>query len=459
MNSILLIILLNFAVYSRTLRYGYVSDDLVVSWKKEPIPRNFLHGLWLQFWGHRYLNAQHAHFMTICLHTLNCVLLYCITRNTPVALLSALLFSVNPVNMQGGAIWLSGKGYSFATTVTLLMFIFPLIAPLFYWCAPYIAPSAFFTPAGFLGTQWWFWIFLIPIYMKWGTMGKIVNNKIHNHQNKTVNTEMITIKPKKIIVFIKSFGYYFNLCLFPSPIGLYHKFLYGFGTNKIDNQKGYSLNRDFWLGLLTVSSIIFHVYFYHNIASWGLVWFSVNIAMWCNLKTIQQQISERYCYLANIGMMVFLAFSIQDYPLLCAGIFSAYLTRLWFIMPSYISDYWIIEYNLHEEKKLHYPWLMRGVKKFGMGDFKGAFHDWCEAHQHKPYDFKVCYNLSCVSLLMGDFKNARRFFDEAVKFKYDEIEDDINPLFNDLEGEVKKAEEQSVTGKYQIDLNKIRVVK
>lgn len=458
-NDIMVIVLLNFLVYARTLRFGYVSDDLVVSWKTEPKPRHFIHGLWLQFWGHRYINTQHAHFMTLCLHTLNCVLVYVLLRNSPIALITALFFSVNPVNMQGGAVWLSGRGYSFATTATLIMFLVPFLAPILYWCAPYISPSAFFTPAGFLGTKWWFWLFLIPVYMKWGAMGKIVNNKIYNHQNKTVNTEMLAIKPSKLIVFTKSFGYYFNLCLFPFKIGLYHKFLYGFGTNKTDNKKGYALNKDFWCGIITILSILFHVYSYHNLASWGLVWFSVNIAMWCNIRTIQQQISERYCYLANVGMMVFLAYSIKDFPLVCVGIFSAYLTRLWFIMPSYISDYWIIEYNIHEEKKLHYPWLMRGVKKFGMGDFKGAFHDWCEAHQHKPYDFKVLYNLSCVSLLMGDFKNARKFFDEAIKFKYDEIDDDINPLFNALEGEVKKAEEQAVTGKYQVDLNKIRVVK
>lgn len=458
-EHILLIILLNFIVYFRTLRFGYVSDDLVVSWKTEPKPRNFIHGLWLQFWGHRYINAQHAHFLTLCLHTLNCVLIYILLHHTPIALPTALLFAINPVNMQGGAIWLSGKGYSFASTVTLVMFIIPYLAPVLYWCAPYIAPSAFFTPAVFLGTKWWFWIMLIPLYMKWGAMGKIVKNKIYNHTNKTVNTEMLAIKPKKLIVFAKSFGYYFNLCQFPLALGLYHKFLYGFGTNKIDNEKGYKLNKDFWLGMVTILFTAFHIIYFHNLASWGLWWFSVNIAMWCNLRTIQQQISERYCYLANIGMMIFLAYSFKDYPLILTAIFVFYLTRLWFAMPQYLSDYWIIEYNIQEEKQLHYPWLMRGVKKFGMGDFKGAFHDWCEAHQHKPYDFKVCYNLACVSLLMGDFKNARKFYDEAVKFRYDEIEEDTNPLFRDLEGEVKKAEEQAATGKYQVDLSKIRVVK
>ena len=458
-DSILLIILVNFIVYFRTLRYHYVSDDLVVSWKKEPRVRNFVHGLWVQFWGHRYLNAQHAHLLTLLLHTFNCILIYTLFHNYPFALTAALLFSVNPVNMQGGAVWLSGKGYSVATTVTLLMFLFPCLAPIFYWCAPYLAPSAFFTPMGFIGTKWWFWIFLIPIFMKWGAMGKIIHHKVYDQSNKTVNTEMITIKPTKIIPFIKSFGYYFWLCLIPHKIGLYHKFLYGFGTNKIDNQKGYKIDKDFWIGLGIICGIGLHILFFHNIASWGLIWFSVNMAMWCNLKTIQQQIAERYCYLANVGTMLFLAQVIQHYSPLVIIFLSFYITRLWYVMPSYISDYWILEYNIHEEKQLHYPWVMRGVKKFGMMDFKGAFHDWCEAHQHKPYDFKVLYNLACASLVMGDFKNARKFYDEATKFKYDGIEEEINPLFKELEIEIIKAEQQAHTGKYQIDLNRVRVVK
>ena len=458
-ENLALIALVNLFVYYRTLHFNFVSDDVVVAAKKEPIPKNFIHGLWLQFWGHRYLNVKHAHGLTLALHTLNCMLIYVLLRNTPFALVTALLFSVNPVNMQGGAIWLSGKGYSMATTATLIMFILPILAPVIYFLAPNFSPSAFFTPVGFLGTKFWFWIFLVPIFMKWGRMGKIVHNKIYNQPSKTVNTEMLIIKPKKIIPFIKTFGYYFILCLFPFRIGLYHQLLYGFGTNPIDNKKGYKLTWSFWIGLLIMSGIFAHIVYFHNIASWGLWWFCMNIAMWCNLRTIQQQITERYCYLPNIGIMIFLGFTFYNHITLLSIILTAYFIRLWYIMPSYINDYWIVEYNTLEFKNLHYPWLIRGIKKFGIGDIKGAYHDFCEAHNHKPYDFKTNYNLACASLMLGDWKNARKFFDEAKKFQYDEIEADVQPLFEMLEIEVKKAEEQAPTGKYQIDLAHIRPVK
>ena len=491
-----LIALINLFIYYRTLSFNYVSDDVVVAAKTEPIPTDIwlfkwvtrfpkllklciwinnkipvkirhelsnrlwnLHKLWLQLWGHRYFNPKHAHILTLGLHILNCLLIYILLRNTPIAFTTALLFSINPVNMQGGSVWLSGKGYSMATTATLIMFIIPILAPLLYFAAPYLAPSAFFSPMAFLGTKFWFWIFLIPIFMKWGAMGKIIHNKVYNQPNKTVNTEMTIIKPRKIIPFIKTFGYYFILCIFPFKMGLYHKFLYGFGTNQTDNKKGYKLTWSFWIGLLIMLWILAHIIYFHNLASWGLWWFCVNIAMWSNAKTIQQQVAERYLYLPNIGMSIFVAFALQNHITLLAMLMTAYLVRLWYIMPSYTSDYWIVEYNTAEFKNLHYPWLIRGIKKYGIGDLKGAYHDFCEAHIHKPYDFKVLFNLSCATLMLGDFKNARHFFEEAKKFRYDEIEVDINPLFLALETEIKKAEEQAPTGKYCIDLANVRVVK
>ena len=150
-------------------------------------------------------------------------------------------------------------------------------------------------------------MFMVPIALLTPRIRKVLDHKMHRHPTKTYNSEMVAIKFEKIFPFLKTYGYYFRLCLFPYKLGLYHQFLYGQGTNQTDNKKAYYLDWDFRFGVAVIVLTMVMCIFFWGPVAWGLLWFGVNIAMWNNFMTIQQQIAERYCYLPNVGLMFALA--------------------------------------------------------------------------------------------------------------------------------------------------------
>jgi tetratricopeptide (TPR) repeat protein len=183
--------------------------------------------------------------------------------------------------------------------------------------------------------------------------------------------------------------------------------------------------------------------------------------MWCNFVTYQQQIAERYTYLANIGMMYAIANLIINYPIVITVFLVAYLVRLWFVMDTYLSDYWAVEHTLMDMKKMHYMWLMRGVKKFMARDYPGALCDFNEAYQHKNYDLKILYNLSVCYFVLGDEVHAKEYLEKARVNIYDELEEAVKPSFDKLDGLIKLVENAKAKGEkmVQVDLSQIMVVK
>lgn len=464
-ENICIIALVNLVVYWKSIYYGFVGDDIERHERKQEF-KNIFHRWWIQFIGLKHLDTQLSHFITIIVHTLCCICIYIVLGKNNISLLTAILFSIHPINIQG-SVWISGRNYVTASILTLLMFMLPQVSWALYAATSYFAVNAWFTPLAFLGTKYWYMIGIIPaIWLLNKNNRQILHVKLwENAGLKTTNTEMRAIKPRKIIPFIKTYIYYFTLCIIPFNLGIEHGFLRGFGTNKTDNEKGYQKSFIFWAGLVIFLSIVtwsgWCILKGWNPIAWGLFWFTINIAMWCNFVTYQQQIAERYCYLANIGMLFALANLIVNYPIIIACFIIGYFVRLWYAMDAYMSDWWAVEYNIREFKTLSYMWLMRGVKKFMDKDFMGAYMDLTEAYKHKPYDLKILYNYATTCFVLGDVVKAREFLEKTKINIYDELEESIMPVLNQLEGLIKTVEEAKSRGEtqVQVDLSKVMVVK
>lgn len=498
-EKIVIILLLNIIVYWRTLYYGYVGDDVERSQRKpckdsntceefkkvnmqacqpckKPEFKNFIQRWHIQFMGIRHLNAMHAHFITLWIHTICCVAIYLCLGANNVSFLTAILFSINPINLQG-SVWISGRPYVTSTFLTLLMIIpafwflgnynsiLPYLSTIPYYLTSFFSVNAWFAPLAFLFMPYWWMSFMIIIFLIICRRNReTIHRKIwETGPVKTTNREMRSIKPDKLIVFIKCYGYYFRICLFPYILGIDHKFMYGFGTNQTDTRLGYTINKDFWIGLICILLVPISYYFAPREVFWGLWWFTCNIAMWSNFLTIQQQISQRYCYLATVGMMFALSALIINYPILITAFIVFYLTRLWWSMPSYTDDYWAVEHCTIETKNFHYMWLMRSVKKFFSREFQGALYDILTAYKCKPYDFKVLYNISALSLITGNLPQAKQYLEIAKSNTYDEMEGEVLVPITALEKAIANAEEQIKTVgsgvPIKIDLAQVQVVK
>lgn len=459
------IALLNLIVYYRTLFFGYVGDDVERSERPQEF-KNIFHRWWIQFVGLKHRNSMVAHLFTILTHTACCLTIYFAFGMNEVSFLTALLFSVNPANIQG-SVWISGRNYVTSTILSLLMLVIPKMTWFFYTATSSFAVNAWFAPLAFLGTPNWYWAGIIPlVWLIHPSNRSTIHRKLWETAGlKTTNTEMRAVKPQKTIPFLKTYLYYFVLSIIPWRIGIEHNFLRGFGTNATDNKKGYALNRYFWIGLILACGVaygsIYGMVKGWTPLTWGLFWFSINIAMWCNFVTYQQQISERYIYLANVGIMYALASLIINNPILITAFLVGYFVRLWYVQELYLNDYWAVEHTIIENKRMHYMWLMRGVKKFLAKDHLGAVMDFNEAYIHKPYDLKILFNLATTYFILGDVVKAKEFLEKAKTNVYDELQDYVKPTFDNLDNLIKQVEAARAEGKtqVQIDLSKVMVVK
>jgi hypothetical protein len=464
-EKLAIIALLNLLVYWKSFYYGYVGDDVERS-MREQVFHNMFHRWWIQFIGLKHRNPMVSHALTTATHTICCLLIYWTFGHNWCSFVTALLFSINPINTQG-AVWISGRNYVTSAILCLLMFMFPFGSWAFYTATSHFAVNAWFSPLLFLGTKYWYCVFIIPVvWLLTQNNKQTLSRKLWDTGGiKTTNTEMRAIKWQKIFPFSKTFLYYFGLCLFPFKLGIEHSYLRGFGTNKTDNHAGYKLDWQFCVGLgiglfIALWGLICIISGWNPIC-YGLVWFAVNIAMWCNFVTYQQHIAERYCYLANIGLMWALANIISPYPVLVTAFLVAYLIRLLWSMDTYQNDWCAVEYTLKEFRNLSYMWVMRGVKKYMAHDYPGALMDFNEAVVHKPHDLKGLFNLSTCFLIVGDVVRAREFYDRARANIYDELEKEVMPAFTGLEEQIKLAEEKIAKGDkgFSIDLAKLMVVK
>ena len=457
----LIIILICGLFYYRTLRYGYVSDDIPVAKKQEPKAKNKWWEAWYELTSRRNFDNKRIHIIVSTLHLLTCLAIYHAFGANNISFVASLFFCVNPVNLYC-SVWGAGKGYTIGTLMAIMMFIFPYFSPLFFYVGLTQSNNLLFAPLLFLLTKNPYMAFVILMAIP---RIKEIFSITHNKFTQETNKELLTVHHRKLIPYLKTFGYYFILCLVPHKIALYHDFLYNFGVDTEANKESYRIDKHFWIGLglfiLCIAS-----YFYPNYyIKFGLFWFLINISMWSNAITMQQQIAQRYCYIANVGLMLALSSFILSFPhpipiIIFFSILVFYSTRLWWLTPSLYNEFWNVEYNIIEAKNLHYAWLAKGVHKFGDHNLPEAHLCLMRAKELRPKDFKTNFNLSQVLLLLGRVDEALKNFEYTMKEctingredMIKEITEIVKPAYEEIAKQVKEK------GTAQIDMNKIKLI-
>ena len=445
---ILLIIFINLFFYWRTLSYAGICDDIPVFNQAVEIPK----GWWMYFWyhlhGRKYKSWKLCHWQNIIIHTINCILIYIAFGANNTSLIAALLFAINPVNNQG-SIWISGKGYSLNTTWALVMWMFPMWSILIYIYGLYFSgASLIFFPLMFLFTNHWYLVFMIFLGFR-REWCRIFNKKDPRSKfNTETNAELLTRKPRKVIIALKTYGYHFVNCITAFRLGYYHKYMFLHGVNAEENKKSYKLDKFFFIGLtLAVVTLVTR--------DFGLLWFSITIAMWCNVITFNQTITNRYLYLGNCGVMFTLTKLLMFYPPLALGLWVYYATLLYKFTPFYKNEYWSIEHSCWEQPEFFYPWQNRAVHCFQNFNYQGALANMLKANELKPKDWKVLYNICQIYLMLGNITLAKDFFTQAKLCKIDGREEVINTLMDRLEKWITEIEEQAKTSpQVSMDLGK-----
>lgn len=354
-----IIIALNLIVFFRTLRYDMVIDDNCRKFHTKDLPKNRL----LRFYrtthysGYGGLPLPLDHLLTTLLHTLVSITIYLAFGSNAISFMAALLFSVHPVNNQV-SIWLNGKRYAIVAILILLAWtlrpygiIFYLISAIWHYGGVPAALLYLFSPH-----RWILWLLLIPLIISY----KTVLDKMGTRWERIPWGEIKVIKPRKIVILVKMFGYVFLHCLFPRRMSFYHMFMERFGFSKKDNEYWYSLNKDFWVGLPIIIGIPTLIVFnWDNPLGFGLFWWAIFVLPWMHFPLgLTQAVAERIYYLPNAGLCYAIAYVLQGYPYVIAMLFVYYLTKLWFYMPAYKNldefyRYALFEFPNHFRARSH----------------------------------------------------------------------------------------------------------
>lgn len=452
LERICIILAANLIFYARTIRYKYVSDDIPVS-QQPPIARNKWHKRYLQFIGAaKYSNIdyipyfrkekgiprlrmktsehpsqQMEHLITLLIHAAICVMIYLALGRDSISFLAALLFAFNPVNNQG-SVWISGRGYTLPALSLMTAMAFPYIGPVFlFFCSFFTA--GFLAPLALLGSPQWALILIMPWI--WYIHSKKFKKAVLSKKDSETYAEDKRFRPRKILLAIKTFGFYLVLCLFPYKITFYHSFLQSCAGNKLMRKRAYFPSHFFWIGLGSIIAWIVHSCHHWDAFSWGFFFFAVNIAPYCNLIRINQEIAERFAYIANIGLMFLLSNLIIHYPLAIAVVLVFYMTRMWYLMPMYMDDYWITEYAVTEDPGAWYAWHVRGMKRWGTQSYKEALILWVMAKLISPHEFKVLMNIASVLRCLKNKSEADYFLKLAAENIVEGQEEEAWRLINE----------------------------
>lgn len=424
------IIIVNLALYIKTLRFKFVSDDFTV-WKNPPVAKNRWHKLWLQLSGQmkfyemgaRLVRANNKNFLvfmkseeiehlvTILFHTAICISIYFAFGASWVSFVAALLYSTNPVNNQG-TMWPSGRGYVLPILGILLAYAVPLLSPLFLFCGTWYT-AGFLAPLAFIGSSKWYILASMPII--WYLHSKKFTKAVKNKQNTECFTEDKLVHPKKLILGVKTFGFYLFLCIIPFRITFYHNFLQSAAGSM--KHKSYTLCRYFWLGLTALIALTVYGIYHWDTFSWALVAFLITVAPFCNIVRANQEIAERFVALPNVFLMYALAQVIAPYPVVVAAFVAFYATRTFYTLIMYKDEYYITELAIIEDPHAWYAWHVRAMKRWDTQSHKESLILWVMAKIISPKEFKVLMNIATCLRLLGNAKEA----DEHLKLAEENI--------------------------------------
>jgi tetratricopeptide (TPR) repeat protein len=258
------------------------------------------------------------------------------------------------------------------------------------------------------------------------------------------NAELKTIAPRKIIVSFKSLGYHFTNSIIALRLGFYHRYLFLHGVSAESNKDSYKIDKYFFIGI----AVVLFTLSTRNIY---LLWWLICIAQWSNVISFNQTLTNRYAYLPNIGIMLFISSLLH--PVLALVLFTYYATKLISFIVFYKNEYWSIEHSCFEQPDFFYPWQNRSVHCFQNGNFHGALANMIKANELRPNDWKITYNLCQLYMVLGNLGAARDFYKKALACTIDGRDKEIGKLMERLGKWIEELETQAKANNNNVNLD------
>lgn len=436
-DAVAWIIIANLALYIKTLRHKFVSDDFTVFQQTKTMPfKNPWHKAWMRFIGACKLMSPTVHFISgqsildkgglqnviksrswymvltkseefehllaLLIHIAICLAIFFAFGANTASFIAALFYGSNPVNNQG-TIWPGGRGYALPILSLLLAIALPVLSPvLLYFCSWFTI--GFLAPLALIGSTKWYLLALMPVI--WWLHTRKYTTAIKLKHNTEAFEEDRKWHWRKIVVFFKTYGFYLALCIVPFRITFYHNQLQSMAGNDIMRRRAYSMDRYFWLGISAFLGTITISILHWGLVSWALLAYFITIAPFCNVVRANQEIAERFVSMPNVFLMYALAILASPHPVAVAVILCFYITRTFYTVNMYKDEYIITEMAVIEDPHAWWAWHCRAMKRWDTQSYKEALILWVMAKLISPKEFKILINIATCLRLLGNHKEA-----------------------------------------------------
>lgn len=318
MFEALSIVIVNIILYSYTLTFDLVMDDMQwyekhsKGWfEKEP---NILKLISLRLYsgGTFGFNKTIDHLVTMMMWTLLCVMSYFAFGASRESFIGALLLSCHPL-MNQLSIWLNGRRYLVCAILLMGMMIlfntklWVLALPL-YLLSGLFQVTVFFAPVLFLMKMKYGWLALGTIGILLFGIKDWVIGKIKNRLTMIPCEDLRQWNPRRPIVIVKLFGFYFWKMLIPGRVSMIYDFIQMFGRTREGNEDAYSINGDFYRGCISFGLCGAMVYLLPH-SLWPMAAFMIlALIQWCAIIPVTQMLSDRYASISTIFMCFFISY-------------------------------------------------------------------------------------------------------------------------------------------------------
>lgn len=434
MIEIAILTLATWVTYYGAIKNNFVSDDIDAILKYDGEFRGWDYGNLTKWIFYRLFqkDPKRNHIFPIVLHNANAILLYVFlsTMFSPtLAFYTALLFVVHPIGTQAVA-WISARGYPLGL-FWLLLYLNVLSLnnfPTLFISSPltfsFIVLT--FVILYFLGVHAQFTVmmsFILLAYMGNYFLAMIglgmavvmgtnivkevigIRKKVFKDQNMGASAKLT---PQKFVLAMKTLWYYTRLCFFPKRMGLYH--IYGY----LQTPEMLKEDRIFWQGFILAIVMGLGLYYGNAVVRFGILWWLTYILIFLNWITIHQFVTERYCYIANIGLCLLLAYALQNYPIVLAFVVGLYMMRIWVHLPTYEDEVPFYQSNIWNFPASEVAFANLGVVYIKRGLIGSAMDMWAISLKiNKDYDVAF-YNISSTLKSRGQLQQAYDNLKKAV---------------------------------------------
>ena len=450
--------LLNIVVYWRTIFYDVLIDDCnrILKARKDYQKYNIVRKIWrnLHYSGNHTLNLKLDHSINIVLHTVVCCMVYVAFGKTPLAIFTALLFAIHPATTQVSC-WLNGKRYAIMTMLVLAVWILKPVGIWLYVFIPIWQMGGIPAPFLYLTTQWWYVpFFALPLL--WFTR-KYWVERIKGRLDFMPAGEYKRFTFRKLVNFVKMFGYYTLHCMFPRRLSFFHTFLESFGFSKEDNDKWYKLDWTFWRGIATMVVVFTSmIYFWGTPIGLGLYWYVIFIVMWLNFPVaICQSFSERACYLSIIGLTYAIVNAIALAPptiriILYTALATYYITKLWYYIPAHKDIKTFYKYTFLEFPDHFRAYAHEAQRYLTQQKMFSALHYCTEGLSYRPKDCRLNVLMAQSLMGLGYFAQAREYLKRAESNMQAGEENRLHALMEKLREGMAKLEKKKDTVNHTI---------